>query len=67
MRFRDFLFEVLRGCYLVRHPTGKINSQLGKSSMFKFDAFIYNPKKCVFIFIFIKNAISIYNLPASYI
>ena len=30
MRFRDFLFEVLRGCYLVRHPTGKINSQLGK-------------------------------------
>ena len=34
--------------------------------MFKFDAFIYNPKKCVFISIFIKNAISIYNLPTSY-
>ena len=32
MRFRDFLFEVLLGCYLVRHPNGKINSQLGKAS-----------------------------------
>ena len=33
MRFCDFLIEVLRGSYLVRLPTGKINSQLGNPTL----------------------------------